>query len=249
MGAESPYRLRYLLAWDHALTSAQIADEWTRLTFGSDPRVTDPLEKMLLESRETCVNYMNPLGFSGSFSEGHHYGPEPWHNVGRPDWTSVYYHRADEIGLGVNRTTAGTDAVSQYAPELARKFNDPATCPEEFLLWFHHVPWDRRVKSGRPLWDEFGLRFQLGVDTVRSWQKTWASLAPYIDAERHDHVRDLLVIQERDARWWRDACLLYFQTFSQRPLPAGVEPPEHDLAYYKAIKLRWMPGNNANNEK
>ena len=231
------------LAWDHTLTSAQIADEWTRLTFGSDQRVVEPLTKMLLESRDTVVDYMNPLGFSGSFAEGHHYGPEPWHDKGRPDWTSVYYHRADTVGLGVNRTTAGTDAVRQYAPELARRFNDPAACPEELLLWFHHIPWDRPMHSGRPLWDEFALRFQRGVTTVQGWQKTWVSLAPYMDAERHGHVRDLLVIQERDARWWRDACLLYFQTFSKRPLPAGVPPPEKTLDEYKRIKLRWMPGN------
>ena len=231
------------LAWDHDLTSAQIADEWARLTFGSDPHIVDPLAKMLLESRETVVNYMNPLGFSGSFAEGNHYGPEPWHDKGRPDWTSVYYHRADAVGLGVNRTPTGTDAVSQYAPELAHRFGDPATCPEEFLLWFHHVPWDHRLKSGRILWDEFALRFQRGVDTVRGWRKTWDDLAPYVDPERHRHVRDLLLIQERDARWWRDACLLYFQTFAQRPLPAGVEPPAKTLEEYKQIKLRWMPGN------
>ncbi len=231
------------LAWDPALTSAAIADEWTRLTFGSDPRVVAPLTKMLLESRDAVVDYMNPLGFSGSFAEGHHYGPEPWHDKGRPDWTSVYYHRADTVGLGVDRTTTGTNAVSQYAPEVAKRFNDLDACPEEFLLWFHHVPWDHRLKSGRILWDEFALRFQRGVTTVQGWQKTWSSLAPLVDAERHRHVSDLLVIQERDARWWRDACLLYFQTFSHRPLPEGVPPPEKTLEEYKQIKLRWMPGN------
>ena len=231
------------LAWDHTLSSAQIASEWTRLTFGGDPRVAEPLEKMLLESRETVVDYMDPLGLSGVFAEGHHYGPEPWLDQGRPDWTSVYYHHADIKGLGFDRTATGSNALEQYAGEINRLWGDQATCPENLVLWFHHVSWDQTMASGRPMWDEFCMRYQRGVDTVRRWRHTWDSLAPFVDPETHTHVRDLLAIQERDACWWRDACLLYFQTFSRRPLPVGVEPPAHDLAYYRAIRLRWMPGN------
>ena len=231
------------LAWDHTLSSAQIASEWTRLTFGGDPRVAEPLEKMLLESRETVVDYMDPLGLSGVFAEGHHYGPEPWLDQGRPDWTSVYYHHADIKGLGFDRTATGSNALEQYAGEINRLWGDQATCPENLVLWFHHVGWDQTMASGRPMWDEFCMRYQRGVDTVRRWRRTWDSLAPFVDPETHTHVRDLLAIQERDACWWRDACLLYFQTFSRRPLPVGVEPPAHDLAYYRAIRLRWMPGN------
>ena len=232
------------LAWDHTLGSDQIAREWTQMTFGSDPQVVEPLTGMLLASRETVVDYMNPLGLAGMFGQGHHYGPEPWHDQGRPDWTSVYYHRAGPHGVGFDRTAAtGSNAVGQYAPPLAKLWGDPATCPEKFLLWFHHVPWDRPLQSGRPLWDELALRYQRGVDAVRGWQMTWNGLHGRIDDERFAHVQSLLVIQEHDARWWRDACLLYFQTFSQRPLPAGVEPPEKTLEEYKQIKLRWMPGN------
>ena len=231
------------LSWDHDLPSARIAREWTHLTLGDDPRVTGPVERMLLESREAVVDYMDPLGLTGVFAEGYHYGPEPWFDQGRPDWTSVYYHRADAGGLGFDRTASGSNALSQYAPEIARLWGDPATCPENLLLWFHHVPWDRTLASGRPLWDEFCLRYQRGVDTVRGWRRTWDSLAPMLDPETHAHVSALLAIQERDACWWRDASLLYFQTFSRRPLPAGVEAPAHDLAYYRSVRLRWMPGN------
>ncbi|MBI4625095.1 MAG: alpha-glucuronidase, partial [Verrucomicrobia bacterium] len=173
-----------------------------------------------------------------------HYGPGPWvERAGRADWTSVYYHRADAVGLGFDRTGTGSNALGQYAPEAARRWADPATCPEEYLLWFHHVPWDRRLRSGRTLWDELCVRYQRGVDTVRGWQKTWAGLAGAIDGERHGHVATLLLNQERSAREWRDACLLYFQQFSKRPIPAGVEPPDHDLAYYQSIRRRNMPGN------
>lgn len=232
------------LAWDHDLTAAAIADEWTRMTYSNDPRVVGPLTSMLLASREAVVNYSMPLGLTHIMATGHHYGPGPWvDDLKRADWNPVYYHHAAATGLGFDRTATGSNAVAQYAPELARRWSGLATCPDDLLLWFHHVPWDYRMRSGRTLWDELCLHYQQGVDTVRGWRQTWAGLAPFIAPGVHAHVRDLLVIQERDARQWRDACLLYFQTFSHRPLPAGVEPPEHDLAYYKAIKLQWMPGN------
>jgi len=231
------------LAWDPSASSARIADEWVRLTLGPDPRVTGPVERMLLASREAVVDYTGPLGLTGAFAEGHHYGPEPWFDQGRPDWTAVYYHRADQKGIGFDRTLSGSGALAQYAPEIARLWGDPATCPEDLLLWFHHAEWGRTMASGRTLWDEFCLHYQRGVDAVRDWRRTWDSLEPLVDPETHEHVRALLAIQERDACWWRDASLLYFQTFSKRPLPAGAEAPAHDLAYYRAVQLRWMPGN------
>lgn len=232
------------LAWDHSLTPAAIADEWIRQTFSNDPAVVAPLAAMLLESREAVVNYSMPLGLHHIMADNHHQGPAPWsHSAPRPDWTPVYYHRADAAGIGFDRTATGSNAVSQYAPEVAGKFTDLATCPENLLLWFHHVPWDYRMHSGRTLWDELCLHYQSGVDTVRTWEKTWASLAGRIDPERHTFVAALLKRQEREAREWRDACLLYFQTFSKRPLPAGVEPPGHPLAYYEAIHRRYMPGD------
>jgi alpha-glucuronidase len=231
------------LAWDHTLGAATIADEWTRMTFGNDPATVSAIAKLLLGSRETVVNYSMPLGLHHIMAEGHHYGPGPWVTHARADWSSNYYHQADAAGLGAARSTGGSNAVAQYAPELAARWGNPDTCPENLLLWFHHVAWDRRMKSGRPLWDELCLRYQLGVDEVRTMRRAWAALDGKIDAERFAAVRMRLQRQEEDAVVWRDACLLYFQTFSRRPLPAGVEPPAHDLGFYQAIKLRYAPGH------
>jgi len=230
------------LAWDHTLTAAQIADEWTRQTFSNDPRVVQSLASMLLASREAVVDYSMPLGLHHIMATGHHYGPGPWVDDLRADWNPVSYHRADAGGIGFDRTATGSNALAQYAPEVAQRWGDRATCPEEFLLWFHHVPWGHRMPSGKSLWEEICLHYQCGVDAVRGWQKTWDSLQGLIDAERFAHVQGLLRRQERDARDWRDACTQYFATFSKMPLPAGVEPPEHPLAFYKAAQLLYPPG-------
>ena len=233
------------LAWDHTLDSATIADEWTRLTFGNDAKVVQSIAHMLMESREAVVNYSMPLGLHHIMAEGHHYGPGPWvADLPRADWTSVYYHRATEDGVGFDRTATGSNALALHAPEFAKFYGHLATCPDEFLLWFHHLPWDHTMRSGRTLWDEIALHYQRGVDSVRSWQKTWAGLRGSIDPEQFAHVESLLRIQEREARHWRDACLLYFQTFAKRPLPAGVEPPEHDLEYYKNYQPAYVPGRD-----
>lgn len=232
------------LAWDHTLTSEQIADEWTRLTFGSDTQVVATVSRLLLGSRETIVNFSMPLGLHHIMAEGHHYGPGPWvADRPRADWTAVYYHRADATGIGVDRTARGTNALGQYAPEWQQRWGDPQTCPDELLLWFHRLPWDFRMKSGRPLWDELCLRYQQGVDEVRTMQRAWDSLRGRIDDERFTHVQQRLAREEKDARDWRDACLLYFQQFSQRPLPAGVEAPAHPLEHYRSIKLKNVPGH------
>ncbi|HLP10093.1 MAG TPA: alpha-glucuronidase family glycosyl hydrolase [Opitutaceae bacterium] len=232
------------LAWDHTLSAAAIADEWTRLTFSNSPAVVQPVTAMLLASREAVVNYSMPLGLHHIMAEGHHYGPGPWvDRAARADWTSVYYHRADARGLGFDRTASGSNAVAQYRPEVAQVFGDPARCPEKFLLWFHHVPWDRPLASGRPLWDELCLHYQSGVEQVRAWRMTWASLRGQVDDERHALVAQLLARQERDAEFWRDGCLLYFQTFAKRPLPAGVESAAHPLEYYRDFRLRFAPGD------
>jgi len=232
------------LAWDHTLSAAAITDEWTRMTFGNDASVVTTIDKLLLGSRETVVNYSMPLGLHHIMASGHHYGPGPWvDDLGRADWNPVYYHRADPKGLGFDRTAAGSNALEQYAPEWQRLWGNADTCPENLLLWFHHVAWDHRMKSGRPLWDELCLRYQQGVDEVRAMQREWAGLAGKIDAERFTAVQQRLQRQEQDAVIWRDACLLYFQTFSKQPLPAGVEAPQHDLDYYKAMKLRFVPGH------
>ena len=223
------------LAWDHTLTSAALADEWTRMTFSSDPRVVQTLPAILLASREAVVNYSMPLGLHHLMARNHHQGPGPWVAGGRADWTSLYYHRADEKGLGFDRTATGSNALAQYAPAVARRWADLATCPDEFLLWFHHLPWDYPMRSGKTLWEEICLHYQCGVDAVRDWQKSWDALAGAIDDERFQSVQALLRRQEHEARIWRDACTQYFATFSKRPFPAGYEPPEHPLEYYRGL--------------
>ena len=227
------------LAWNHTLAPADIADEWLRMTFTNDDRFVAPAAQIMLASREAVVDYMTPLGLHHIMAEGHHHGPGPWVDVadaGRADWTSVYYHRADAGGIGFDRTAGGSDAVSLYHSPLRERLADPNSCPEDLLLWFHHVAWDRPMSSGRTLWDELCHRYSRGVDTVRGWQRAWEALAPFIDAARAEHVRGLLVIQEKEARWWRNACLLYFQTFADRPLPEDLEPLEGTLAEYRAIR-------------
>ncbi|HEY1848315.1 MAG TPA: alpha-glucuronidase, partial [Opitutaceae bacterium] len=231
------------LAWDPSNDSAAIAREWIRMTFSGDPAVVAALGRMLDSSRETVVNYSMPLGLHHIMATDYHYGPGPWAETSRADWTPSYYHRADAQGLGSDRSQPGTGALSRYAPGAARQWADPDTCPENLLLWFHHVAWDHRMRSGRTLWDELCLHYQSGVDGARQLERDWASLAGLVDAERYTHVRALLERQAEDAAIWRDGCLLYFQQFSKRPLPAGVEAPAHPLAYYEAIRLYYFPGN------
>lgn len=226
------------LAWDHTLSSEQIAEEWLLQTFTQDIDFVEPIKEMMLESREAVVNYMMPLGLHHIFAEGHHYGPEPWLSEGgRQDWTSVYYHKADSLGIGFNRTATGSNAVSQYFSPLKEEFNDPKTCPENMILFFHHLPWDYKMKSGNILWDELCYKYDLGVKQARHFQKVWDSVEKYIDAERFGDVQSKLRIQSRDAVWWKDACLLYFQTFSKRPIPYDIERPVHELEDLKKIKL------------
>jgi alpha-glucuronidase len=228
------------LAWNPDLASQPIADEWIRMTFTNDPKAVSTLARVMLESLEALVDYMTPLGLHHIMWGSTHYGPAPWWSKeSRPDWNPVYYHRADEKGLGYDRTPTGSNSVSQYLPPVRGHFANLATCPEKFLVWFHHVPWDYRMRSGRIFWDELALHYQRGVDWVRTTRKEWDSLAGLIDPERHEAVAKKLAIQERDAIHWRDACLLYFQTFSKRPLPAGVEKPQKTLDEYKAKSLAW----------
>jgi alpha-glucuronidase len=232
------------LAWDPTSSSGRIADEWIRATFGNDPAVDRPIQEMMLGSREAAVDYMTPLGLHHQMARNHHYGPGPWVAGGpRPDWTSLYYHRADAAGIGFDRTATGSNAVAQYFPPVAELFASAERVPEEYLLWFHHVSWDRRMASGRTLWEELVRHYYGGVEAVRRMQATWRSLEGRVDAERYEQVLAFLEIQQQEARWWRDACLLYFQTFSNRPIPEGYERPAHDLDYYMAITKLYVPGN------
>ncbi|WP_161812934.1 alpha-glucuronidase family glycosyl hydrolase [Steroidobacter agaridevorans] len=233
------------LAWNPMLSSKDLAEEWVRMTFSNDPQFVKPVVAMMMKSHEAVVDYMTPLGLHHLMGRGHHYGPGPWVEGGpRADWTSVYYHRADANGIGFDRTKTGSNAVAQYAPPVAAQFGDLKRVPEQFLLWFHHVPWDYRTKSGRILWDELVYRYTRGVDTVREMEGTWQGLAPFVDAERHHEVAAFLKIQEKEAKWWRDASIAYFQTFSKRPLPAGFAPPEHSLDYYKSLEFPYAPGHH-----
>lgn len=232
------------LAWDPTLSSRAIAEEWVRMTFSNDDEVVAAIVAMMMGSREAAVDYMTPLGLHHLMGRGHHYGPGPWVEGGpRADWTSVYYHRAGKDGIGFDRSASGSNAVAQYAPPVAEQFGDLQRVPEPFLLWFHHVPWDYRTQSGRPLWDELVHRYTRGVDYVRGMRKRWDGLDGRIDPERHAQVAAFLAIQQKEAQWWRDASIAYFQTFSGRPLPQGYAPPTHPLDYYKALSFPYAPGN------
>jgi len=191
---------------------------------------------MMLVSREAAVNYMTPLGLAHIMGSNHHYGPAPWARLARADWSPVYYHRADSAGVGLDRTAKGSDAVAQYAPVVRDRYAGRATVPDSLLLWFHHVGWSEPMRSGRTLWDELALDYQTGVDTVRAMRREWEDVRGSIDAPRFAEVDSFLTIQEREARWWRDAALQYFASFSHLPLPAGVEPPAHSLEYYMSLR-------------
>jgi alpha-glucuronidase len=231
------------LAWNPDLTARAIADEWVRMTFTSDPKFVTPVVAMMMGSREAAVEYMTPLGLHHQMAKDSHYGPGPWvTGLKRADWTATYFNHADAQGIGFDRTETGSDAVAQYAPPVARKFGDPATCPETLLLWFHRLTWDYRLASGRTLWDELVLHYTAGVRYVDGMRRTWSALSAYVDPERYSHVATFLGIQQREAEWWRDASIAYFQTFSKRPLPEGVRPPPHTLKEYEAICFPFAPG-------
>ena len=232
------------MAWDPEAGARGIAQDWVRMTFSRDPAVVEPVVGMMMASHQAVVDYMTPLGLHHLMGRGHHYGPAPWVEGGpRADWTSVYFHRATKDGIGFDRTTSGSDAVSQYAPPVAEVFNDPARVPEDFLLWFHHRPWTSQVATGRTLWDELVHRYSRGVAEVARMQATWTGLQAKVDAERHHQVDRFLAIQRDEAQWWRDASIAYFQTFSGLPLPEGEAKPPQSLEYYKALEFPHAPGD------
>ncbi|MGJ1192443.1 alpha-glucuronidase [Sphingobacterium siyangense] len=227
------------LAWNNNLSSVQIADEWIRMTFTGVEEFVEPIKKLMLESREAAVDYMMPLGLHHLFAFEHHYGPEPWGDIpgGRADWMPWYYHNADTLGLGFDRTVNGSRAVTQYNPPLDKIYGNISTCPENLLLWFHHVSWNYRMNSGNTLWTELCFRYDHGVQEVRVFQKVWDRMEKYIDRPRFLAVQAKLRIQARDAVWWKDACLQYFQCFSRQPIPYELERPIHNLEELKKIKL------------
>jgi alpha-glucuronidase len=229
------------LAWNNKLSSEQIADEWIKLTFNQSSKdieskdwvenFLNPVKKMMMESREAAVNYMMPLGLHHIFAANEHYGPGPWWapKGWRKDWTPPYYHQADTLGIGFDRTKAGSNALGQYHEQVSTQYSDLKTCPEIYLLWFHHLSWNYKMKSGRTLWDEMCYRYDTGLQQVRGFQKVWDKTQPYVDAERFGQVQSKLRKQSLNAEVWKDACLLYFQQFSRLPIPYDIERPVHDL--------------------
>ncbi|MCQ2203052.1 MAG: alpha-glucuronidase [Bacteroidales bacterium] len=210
------------MAWDTNLTADSIATEWIRQTMPDIPRHAEStVRDMLIESREAVVDYMMPLGLHHIFAWGHHYGPEPWCAVpgARPDWMPTYYHCADSVGLGSRRDLNGSKAVLQYNAPLSDLYADVNTCPDEYLLWFHHVNWDFRMKNGRTLWDELCVRYDHGLAMTVHFLASWNRVQSYVDANLWNDVQHKLEIQHDDARWWHDGCLLYFQQFSKMPIP------------------------------
>ena len=231
------------LAWNPELNSEKIAEEWLQQTFSKDSNFVKMISKIMLQSRESVVKYMTPLGLHHIMATNHHYGPGPWVNdLARPEWNPVYYHKADKNGIGFDRTATGSNALAQYSPEIAQYYGDLKTCPEEYLLWFHHLPWDYKMKNGKILWDNLGIKYQEGVNEVKNMITIWESAKPYVDAERHQEVAQLLNIQLKEAIWWKDACMTYFQTFSNLPFPKEMENPKHDLEYYKSLQFPFAPG-------
>jgi alpha-glucuronidase len=226
------------MAWDHTLSPERVSDEWIRMTFTNDPAFLSSIKQLMAGSREATVKYMTPLGLHHIMATGHHYGPAPWvNNLTRPEWNPVYYHKADSMGIGFDRTVTGSNALGQYAKEVQQQFADPATCPDQYLLWFHHLPWTFTMKNGRTLWNELCYQYYAGVEAVKVMRQTWNAQEGKIDTERFRHVSMLLDIQLKEATWWRNACVLYFQTFSKMPVPEELEKPDQTLDHYKSLRF------------
>jgi alpha-glucuronidase len=229
------------LAWNSSMKSEQIANEWIKLTFG---KINDsgidwnlnfllPVKQMMLESREAIVDFMMPLGLHHIFSANGHYGPGPWWAPKgmRKDWTPPYYHQADSLGIGFDRTNTGSNNLSQYQEPLRSELTKLSSCPEAYLLWFHHLPWEYKMKSGRSLWDELCIHYDGGVKQIRQFQKIWDQAERYVDQDRFADVQKRLRDQSLNALEWKDGCLLYFQQFSRRHFPESIEYPMYNLDY------------------
>lgn len=207
------------LAWDHTLHSEDIAEEWIRMTISNDRQIIETVKSMMMGSWQACINYMTPLGLHHIMQEGFHYGPQPSFSRSRPDWTSVYYHRADSAGLGFDRTLKGSDATSQYFSPVREEFDNLNTCPEKYLMWFHHVDWTYKLASGRTLWDELCFKYYSGTDYVSKMITDWDGLEGSIDQSIFLHVKGKLAKHYEDAVIWRDTCIEYFRKFSRMDVP------------------------------
>ena len=218
------------LAWNPELSSEDIAREWLQQTFTTSTNFVDPMTEVMMTSREACVDYMMPLGLHHIFKFDHHYGPEPdGFKAEYPiEWCPVYYHKADTAGIGFDRSSHGTDAVDQYAEPYRSLYNDLRTCPEAYLLWFHHLPWNYPMRDGRTLWESLNAHYNRGVEATEGYLDTWQRVRPYVEEADHDsgqasgsrwsRVNELLKTQVENAREWRDVCLKYFHSFTRRPI-------------------------------
>ena len=232
------------LSWDYTLSSEQIAEEWLRMSYINNYSFVANAKEIMMHSRDIYVQFTNPIGLHHIMGTGHHYGPAPWvSNLNRPEWNPVYYHKADSIGIGFNRTSTGSNAIAQYFPEARKQWEDINSCEEKNLLWFHHVPWNHKMKSGRTVWEELCHHYYTGADRVKQMKQKWVALKPFVDKDRYEQVMQLLNVQHEEAIWWRNGCLLYFQTFSKQPIPAAYEQPYKTLEYYKSLRFPFAPGN------
>jgi alpha-glucuronidase len=207
------------LAWDWTAGSRNLAEDWVRMTWGHHPDVVRTIVAMMTGSREAVVSYQTPLGVAHQFRSSDHYGPAPGERLSREDWSPVYYNQADSAGLGYDRSPTGSGFTAQYFPILAARYGDIDSVPEDLLMWFHHVPWDRRLRSGRIFWDELVSRYELGVGYVTWMRHAWDSLEARLGARRFAEVKAKLAAHEADAAGWRDTCVGYWQQFSGRVLP------------------------------
>lgn len=224
------------LAWDYTLSSEQIAKEWIGMTLTNEAKAKSDINEMMQQSLPTYISYTYPLGLHHMMGESHHYGPEPWlSKAGRPDWTSIYYHRADSAGLGFDRTGKLSSALKLYSKEINDTWGNVEKCDLNYLMWFHHVAWSKKLSTGNSLWDELCLRYYDGPKQVKGIQEKWASLEKHIDSETFKSVSGRLKIQEKEAIWWRDACILYFQEYSKMPLPKSLTPPTRTLDEVKKL--------------
>lgn len=219
------------MAWNDQISAETIANDWLRLTFTDNLEFVRPMQELLLGSRETVVDYMMPMGIHHIFAGGHHYGPEPWYapKGTREDWLPRYYHKADAKGMGFDRTSTGSNNVSQYPEPLSTIYSDKNLCPENLILWFHHVGWDDIMANGQSFWTNLCQHYDCGVAKAQQMAELWNNMEKYVDKERFDAQKQRFDRQAKDAIWWRDACLLYFQTFSKKDIPVTSPAPIYKL--------------------
>ena len=232
-------------SWNYNASPKEIADTWLKLTFKASDNFYQDISKIMLNSREAVVKYSNPLGLHHLMGTGHHYGPEPWANyLPREDWNPTYYHKADSFGIGFNRTKNGSNALSQYKPEVQQQWQNEDNIDLKYLLWFHHVNWNKKLNTDRTLWDELCYQYQSGSDDVKNVITTWQKYKNELDRPTFNHVNMLLNIQYKEAVWWRNSSTLYFQTFSKLPFPQFLEKSDKTLEYYQSLKFPYAPGHH-----